>query len=77
MIKDKSSDDIQADSGQVHGVVMPAAEQINGFWRMLEQCWNIEPREYFEREAPRNGFVSPLAMAVHYMWKREVKPEKA
>lgn len=53
--------------------VMPAAEQIDKFWWVLERCWNIEPREYFEREAPKNGFGSPLAMAVHYMWKRKTK----
>lgn len=48
-------------------------QHIDEFWKMLDRCWDIEPRSYFEEAAPRNGFGSPLAMAVHYMWKREVK----
>lgn len=52
---------------------MTPEEQIEKFWYALWHSWDIEPREYFEREAPRNGFGSPLAMAVHHMWKREAK----
>jgi hypothetical protein len=48
-------------------------QQIDAFWEALWNSWEIEPRSYFEEQAPRNGFGSPLAMAVHYMWKREVK----
>jgi hypothetical protein len=44
---------------------------IDKFWSMLHNAWDIEPREYFEKEARENGFDSPLAMAAHYMWKRE------
>jgi hypothetical protein len=50
-----------------------AEEQIEKFWFALEHSWDIEPRSYFEAEAPKNGFGSPLAMAVHYMWKRDAK----
>lgn len=46
---------------------------IDKFWFAVDNSWDIEPREYFEKEARKNGFDSPLAMAVHYMWKREVK----
>lgn len=46
---------------------------IDKFWFAVHNSWDIEPREYFEKEARKNGFDSPLAMAVHYMWKREVK----
>src|SRR5437660_5355717 len=46
---------------------------VNKFWLALERSWDIEPREFFEKEARENGFDSPLAMAVHYMWKREGK----
>lgn len=52
----------------------PVEADVEAFWLALERSWDIEPREYFEREAPKNGFGSPLAMAVHYMWKRETKP---
>lgn len=54
-----------------------AHPDIEAFWTALDRSWNIEPREYFEKEAPKNGFGSPLAMAVHYMWKREVKDVSA
>lgn len=50
--------------------------QIDEFWIALERSWNIEPREYFEKEiAGGIGFGdSPMAMAVHHMWKRSRKP---
>jgi len=51
--------------------------EIEAFWTMLDRCWEIEPREYFETEAPKNGFEHATAMAVHYMWKRETKPSEA
>jgi hypothetical protein len=41
---------------------------MEAFWTALENGWEIEPRSYFETEAPKNGFGSPLAMAVHYLW---------
>lgn len=47
--------------------------EINAAWLAIERGWEIEPRSHFEEEAPKNGFESPLAMAVHYMWKRETK----
>lgn len=50
-------------------------KEINAAWLAIHRSWDIEPREYFEKEAPKNGFNSPLAMAVHYMWKRETKSE--
>ena len=47
---------------------------VEAFWTAVERGWdNIEPREFFEREAPKNGFGSPLAMAVHHMWKSDIK----
>ena len=49
------------------------AAQINAFWQMVESGWEIEPRAYFEAEAPKMGYGSPLAMAAHHMWKRELK----
>lgn len=42
-------------------------------WQAIERGWDIEPRTYFEREAPKNGFVYPLAQAMHHLWKRELK----
>lgn len=43
----------------------------DSFWRALESSWEIEPRRYFEEQAARQGWTSPEAMAVHYMWKRD------
>lgn len=48
-----------------------AQSDIDQFWETLEQGWDIESRSYFEEQARKNGFDSPLAMAAHYMWKRE------
>lgn len=56
---------------------MTDKERIDSFWFAVENSWNIEPREYFERKAPKSGTRSPEAMAVHHMWKRECKPAPA
>ena len=48
---------------------------IDLFWQYVENGWDIESREFFEREARTNGFGSPLAMAAHHMWKRAVKEQ--
>lgn len=55
------------------------AAQIDAFWFALYHSWDIEPREYFEAEIAKGiGFSdSPMAMAVHHMWKREVKDAPA
>ncbi len=45
-------------------------KQIDQFWQFVENAYSIEPRAYFEKEAPTNGFGSPLAQAAHHMWKR-------
>ena len=50
-----------------------ACQQVDSAWKAIEYGWDIEPRSYFEDQAPKMGFSSPLAMAIHYMWKREVK----
>ena len=49
-------------------------EQIDGFWKTLPFCYSIETREELEKKAldtwdPPN----PLLVALHYMWKRDVK----
>lgn len=46
-------------------------QDIKLFWDFVEMAWDIETREYFEKEARTNGFVSPLAQAAHHMWKRD------
>ena len=46
---------------------------IDKFWQIVENGYDIEPRAYFEKEARTNGFDSPLAQAAHHMWKREPK----
>lgn len=49
--------------------------QIDAFWSMLANLWDIEPREYFEAQIAKGiGYEnSPLAMACHYMHKRDRK----
>lgn len=44
--------------------------QVEEFWRAVDWCYNIEPREFFEKEAESRGFTSAVAMAVH--WTRPV-----
>jgi hypothetical protein len=46
-------------------------EEIEGAWQMIENCYDVEPRDYFEREAKRNGFTFPLAQAIFHIHKRD------
>lgn len=46
--------------------------RVEEFWSAVDWCYDIEPREFFEKEAESRGFTSPVAMAVHWMWKRDV-----
>lgn len=48
-------------------------DQIADFWREVERSYDIEPRAFFEREARPMGYSSAVAMAMHHMWKRDVK----
>lgn len=50
-----------------------ALAEIDAVWRDIANGYDIEPRAYFEREAPKNGFRYPLAQAFHHIWKREPK----
>lgn len=43
---------------------------IEKFWFHVEHAYDIEPREYFEKEARTNGFDSPLAQAAHHISMR-------
>lgn len=45
------------------------------FWREVALGHDIEPREFFETEAPQQGWSSPIAMALHHIWKRDAKVE--
>ena len=47
--------------------------RIDQFWFMVRNCFDIEPREFFEENAEKSGDWSPEGMAVHYIWKREPK----
>lgn len=49
---------------------------IDSFWEWLDQMWDIEPREYFEKEAPSSG-LTVLQMAMHHVWKRQRKGDEA
>jgi hypothetical protein len=46
-------------------------------WAMLLNCYDVEPREYFEREASINGFRSPLAQAIFHIHKRDRRGDEA
>jgi len=46
---------------------------ISAFWQYVENAYDVEPRAFFEKEAPVNGFGSPLAQAAHHIWKRDPK----
>lgn len=50
-----------------------SAVQVEDFWREVERSYDIEPRAFFEKEAGPTGYSSAVAMAVHHMWKRDVK----
>lgn len=47
--------------------------QVEHFWTAVAHGWDIESRDYFERQAVAMGFKSPVEMAVHWMWKRHAK----
>lgn len=49
--------------------------EIDAAWFSILHGWDIEDREYFEREAPGNGFKYALAQAVHHMWKRRLSEQ--
>lgn len=48
-------------------------DEIDASWRAIENSYDIETREYFERHAPTNGFKWALCQAVHHLWKRDPK----
>ena len=50
-----------------------AVESVEEFWREVAQGYDIEPREFFEAEATKQGWSSPVAMAMHHIWKRDPK----
>lgn len=49
------------------------AQEIEAAWKMIEQCYHLEPREVIEREAKTNGFRFGLVQAIFSLWKREAK----
>lgn len=51
--------------------------EIDLAWEYIEHGWDIEPRAYFEKHAPTNGFGSALAQAAHHVWKRNPRVEAA
>jgi len=54
-----------------------AVQEIDAAWLAIERSFDIESRIFFEAEAPKNGFGSPLAMAIHYLWKRKASEDDA
>jgi polyribonucleotide nucleotidyltransferase len=55
-----------------------SVSEIDGFWEALHNSYNVESREEIEvdcKESWAEG-TSPLAVALHYVWKREPKVEQ-
>lgn len=52
--------------------------EINGFWEALHNSYNIETREEIEADCKDSWAkgTSPLAVALHFVWKREPKVTK-
>jgi hypothetical protein len=50
---------------------------IDGFWEHLYNGYNIESREEIEKDCKESWSegTSPLAVALHFIWKREPKVE--
>ncbi len=46
-------------------------KRLDAFWVAVHRSYDIEPREFFEREAPASGNWSPEEMCLHHIWKRE------
>lgn len=51
-------------------------DEIEATWTAIENGFDIEPRAYFEKEAPTNGFRFALVQAMHYLWKRDAKVQE-
>ena len=45
---------------------------IDAAWAMIVQSFEVEDRDYFEKKYPDGP---PLAIAIHYIWKRDAKVE--
>ena len=47
---------------------------VDGFWEALHNSYNVESREEIETDCEESWVnTSPLAVALHYVWKREPK----
>lgn len=69
---DESADE-SAELAADLATAITAMEQVQGFWSEVARRWHIEDRAYFESEAQRAGFGSPMMMALHHVWKRDPK----
>lgn len=70
------ADRLDASAARQEERVQALGAAIDGFWQFVEHGYDIEPRAFFEKEAPINGFGSPLAQAAHHMWKRNPKVQE-
>lgn len=51
-------------------------EHIDGFWDHINYMFDMEPREELEKMAEDSWHPpNPLLVAMHYMWKRDLKTE--
>lgn len=69
---------LKAELAEARGEIERLNKQLDEFWERLDFGWEIEPREELEKIA-KDQFnpPNPLAVALRYIWKREVKtPEK-
>lgn len=63
----------EKDAREVRLRIAALEAERDAAWTFIANSYDIEPHEYFEREAPKNGFTHPLVQAIHHIWKRDPK----
>jgi hypothetical protein len=71
MSEGNMSDRMLETYGEKPAVPLTAEQRLDKFWAAVYNTFDIETREYFEREAPKSGNWTPEEMCVHHIWKRD------
>lgn len=50
---------------------LSAETRLSKLWDAVSRTFDIEPRAFFDAEAPRTGDWTPEEMLVHHLWKRD------
>ena len=51
--------------------LVKAQARLESFWHSVYHAFDIEPRAFFEDQAPKTGNWTPEQMALHHIWKRD------